>query len=237
MTGANGAYVYMCLNTWRTYFGIIATGGIAGITQCAVTGIALLMLNYGNLVLQKASAGETWFYDSGSVTQNKMLARSDNILMSTTQVAPELFLNHTRQYFHPHTQRYVTDINKRGILNVTLAASLFHNRTGYTSEMGYVVQFKSHMYDHTVLIPPDSLEDAFATMKKFNGSTYVQSDMAYIDDTSSKKLKHRQNTYQWVSYTSWGGDMAYIRDLEQWGEYNKFADEYQNVDVVGDCGN
>ncbi|KAK9328101.1 hypothetical protein V1520DRAFT_346980 [Lipomyces starkeyi] len=69
LTGANVVYGYYCINTWLTYFGWVA-GTLGGrLKQCAVAGIALVMLNGAEQVLKQYGTNNSWVYDSGAATQ------------------------------------------------------------------------------------------------------------------------------------------------------------------------
>ncbi|KAJ8100172.1 hypothetical protein POJ06DRAFT_238896 [Lipomyces tetrasporus] len=65
LTGANVVYAYYCTDTWLTYFGWVA-GTLGGrLKQCAIAGIALVMLNWAEQVLQQYGTNNSWVYDSG----------------------------------------------------------------------------------------------------------------------------------------------------------------------------
>ncbi|KAK9350814.1 hypothetical protein V1523DRAFT_418611 [Lipomyces doorenjongii] len=162
------------------------------------------------------------------------MRRAGKVLMFTTQVAPALYVNHTSELYHPHTEMYVEQIHSMGHVNVTLAASIFHNRTGLLEEMGYILQFYSDEYSHTALISEESLDDALETLVRFDGRSHTKSSHYREVFGRDPSLQKRGTTYQWISYTGWAGNTGYIGDLENWNEYTRFANEYEFDDVVGD---
>ncbi|KAK9321823.1 hypothetical protein V1517DRAFT_159211 [Lipomyces orientalis] len=67
LTGANGVYAYY------TYFGWVA-GTLGGrLKQCAIAGMALVMLNWAEQVLRQYGTNNSWLYDSGSACQESFL--------------------------------------------------------------------------------------------------------------------------------------------------------------------
>ncbi|KAK9453024.1 hypothetical protein V1511DRAFT_535972 [Dipodascopsis uninucleata] len=82
--GAAGAYVLLCKNAWLSYFGQAEGTVGAGLTNCAIAGVSLLLLYWGTEVLKPFGSKNEWVYDSGS-------SLYDGVRMATHLIARGLY--------------------------------------------------------------------------------------------------------------------------------------------------
>lgn len=221
VTGANGLYAYACQPAWSNFFGWVVTTALrANLTQCVAAGVALLLLNWGNQLLQNYSDNTQWVYDDGSTTLNKRNGYAYYITkaMHMSNITANITAYHTYGH-HPMVNETLRSLAPHWQNNVTFSAALVANDTSLPVLVGYVFGFNSTNYSHSVVTGADALDDAIETLGRFDGDSYTKSK-SLVNSTLSKR-----DGDMWMSYTNWADNVGYISDLENWGEYYKLADD------------
>lgn len=214
-------YAYACQPAWSNFFGWVVTTALrANLTQCIAAGIALLLLNWGNQLLQNYSDNNQWVYDSGSITLDKRNSYAYYITkaMHVSNITTNLTAYHTYGH-HPMVNATVSSLAPHWQNNITFSAALVANDTTLPVLVGYVFGFNSSMYRHSVVAGEDALNDAVDTLGRFDGYNYTKSK-SLVNSTLSKR-----DGDMWLSYTNWADNVGYISDLENWREYYKLADD------------
>ncbi|KAK9364300.1 hypothetical protein V1509DRAFT_573048, partial [Lipomyces kononenkoae] len=184
-------------------------------------------------VLNTYGQRNTWVYDSSSVTQSKLKRRFIGTIMVTGQILPNLYYDKAASGLHPVITNMIEYYEVGSHINFTMGLHLYSDIRGNNESIGYLVKFDAGLHSHTLLAPDESLYDAIETLSRYNGKDYTMSNMLVQVATNMSK---RDTTYQWQSFTGWGGNEGYIYDLEQWDEYQNFESEYNNNDIMGVVG-
>lgn len=109
------------------------------------------------------------------------------------------------------------------------------NDTRTLEHVGYVFAFNSTVGPalHTVITDKDSLAEASEALTRFNGVDQVfgqgaqllEGDNVPAGQISSKRDYH---PYAWATYTGWGADRGYVKDLDDWNQYPLAAQAFYN---------
>lgn len=128
-------------------------------------------------------------------------------------------------------------------------SNIYVGNSSYGLEhVGYVFAFNATdlVNIHVVVSDLDGMDGAAEATTRFDGTNQTFDANAVMTNMcgtiANDALTKRDSPYAWASFTSWGGDTGYIRDLGAWGEYGLAARNMLNINFgwvenTGGCTN
>ncbi|GMM32055.1 hypothetical protein DAMA08_048000 [Martiniozyma asiatica (nom. inval.)] len=236
LVGANGLYYQACSPAILAAVGVAVPAALpASISACVVSGIALLLIDFATVMVTSEGVKAGWIYNSQStgVTKRNYIHGDAGY----RHLAGNIFT-----HGHGHHDQYLQSIFEQHaghvMDNVTVAAPLYSNHTGYYEHFGYVIQHVNGNHLHTAFGELGAEHDMIKTLGQFDGVNYQSGAAAVLHDkvTNTTRLDKRSGGSPWMSYTDWGTNVGYDNDMLEWSEYKRMADEYAYGDGLGMVG-
>lgn len=222
--------------------GIMAPQAIVPAMSACMISLAMLALaDFGTIMITSQGVSAGWIYNSGSVAVAKRQTLGDSN-SSYVHLTGGMF-THASQHHDIYLQSIFEKHAPHVMPNVTVAAPLFSNHSGRMEHLGYMITHKTGNLVHTAIGGVGSALDMIEAAGRFEGHTWTpgKSTRIVTNATDYGKFDRRDTSTAWVSYTDWGTNVGYDKDMADWNEYTRAAQEHayddplQMVEHISEC--